>query len=119
MSYYDEIDLEDLTYAPASTPQLTLYTYPCPCGDRFEISLLELREGGEVAVCPGCSLRVLVVGVVVVSFFSSSFFLGGGGAGLCFLCGGWWGRSGVVEWEREIVRADGVFLVGGFACVGE
>ncbi|KAL8655731.1 MAG: hypothetical protein Q9210_000712 [Variospora velana] len=56
-SIYDEIELEDLTYH-AST---TLYTYPCPCGDQFEITLQDLRDGEDVAVCPSCSLMIRVI----------------------------------------------------------
>ncbi|KAI4203263.1 MAG: hypothetical protein LQ350_001960 [Teloschistes chrysophthalmus] len=56
-SIYDEIELEDLTYHPAST----LYTYPCPCGDQFEITLQDLRDGEEIAVCPSCSLMIRVI----------------------------------------------------------
>ena len=39
----------------------TLYHYPCPCGDRFEISLGDLRDGEDVAVCPSCSLQIKVI----------------------------------------------------------
>ncbi len=57
MSFYDEIEIEDMTYHEATT----LYTYPCPCGDQFEISLADLRDGEEVAVCPSCSLMIKVI----------------------------------------------------------
>ncbi|KAL9640357.1 MAG: hypothetical protein Q9204_000748 [Flavoplaca sp. TL-2023a] len=56
-SIYDEIELEDLTYHPSTT----LYTYPCPCGDQFEITLQDLRDGEEIAVCPSCSLMIRVI----------------------------------------------------------
>ncbi|KAL8750023.1 MAG: hypothetical protein Q9184_006581 [Pyrenodesmia sp. 2 TL-2023] len=56
-SIYDEIELEDLTYHP----ETTLYTYPCPCGDQFEITLQDLRDGEEIAVCPSCSLMIRVI----------------------------------------------------------
>ncbi|KAL8687797.1 MAG: hypothetical protein Q9218_006133 [Villophora microphyllina] len=56
-SIYDEIELEDLTYHPATT----LYTYPCPCGDQFEITLQDLRDGEDIAVCPSCSLTIRVI----------------------------------------------------------
>ena len=46
-----------MTYHEATT----LYTYPCPCGDQFEISLEDLRDGEEVAVCPSCSLQIRVI----------------------------------------------------------
>lgn len=73
MSFYDEIEIEDMTYHKSTT----LYTYPCPCGDQFEISLSDLRDGEEVAVCPSCSLTIKVIFEVVrrgtdVSFFEGS-----------------------------------------------
>ena len=61
MSFYDEIEIEDMTYHESTT----LYTYPCPCGDQFEISLSDLRDGEEVAVCPSCSLMIKVIFEVV------------------------------------------------------
>ena len=61
MSFYDEIEIEDMTYHKSTT----LYTYPCPCGDQFEISLADLRDGEEVAVCPSCSLMIKVIFEVV------------------------------------------------------
>ena len=54
MSFYDEIEIEDMTYHESTT----LYTYPCPCGDQFEIALADLRDGEDVAVCPSCSLQI-------------------------------------------------------------
>ena len=65
MSFYDEIELEDLTYHAATQ----LYTYPCPCGDQFEISLADMRDGEDVAVCPSCSLQVRVIFDVVSGCF--------------------------------------------------
>lgn len=40
---------------------LQIYHYPCPCGDRFEINIEDLREGEEIAVCPSCSLQIRVI----------------------------------------------------------
>jgi len=57
MSYYDEIEIEDMTF----DPKLQIYHYPCPCGDRFEIAIADLRDGEEVAVCPSCSLMIKVI----------------------------------------------------------
>jgi diphthamide biosynthesis protein 3 len=54
---YDEIEIEDMTYD--ATTQL--YTYPCPCGDRFEINIEDLRDGEDIAVCPSCSLMIRVI----------------------------------------------------------
>lgn len=67
MSMYDEIEIEDMTYDPT----LQLYHYPCPCGDRFEIGIADLRDGEDVAVCPSCSLMIRVV-FDVVSFVAGS-----------------------------------------------
>ncbi|EEQ88120.1 Diphthamide biosynthesis protein 3 [Blastomyces dermatitidis] len=57
LSIYDEIEIEDMTYDPT----LQIYHYPCPCGDRFEIGIADLRDGEEIAVCPSCSLMVRVI----------------------------------------------------------
>ena len=56
-----------------------IYTYPCPCGDKFEISIVtlttmglqhiyskqlqqdDLRDGEDVARCPSCSLIIRVI----------------------------------------------------------
>lgn len=35
--------------------------YQCPCGDFFDISLGDLILGGRVAVCPSCSLEIVIV----------------------------------------------------------
>ncbi|OJD33336.1 diphthamide biosynthesis protein 3 [Diplodia corticola] len=56
-SFYDEIEIEDMTFDAA----LQIYTYPCPCGDRFEIGLADLRDGEDVGVCPSCSLMIKVI----------------------------------------------------------
>lgn len=65
MSFYDEVELEDLTFHP----ELLLYTYPCPCGDQFEICLSDMRDGEEVAICPSCSLTIRVIFDQVGLFF--------------------------------------------------
>ncbi|CRG92264.1 Diphthamide biosynthesis protein 3 [Talaromyces islandicus] len=57
LSIYDEIEIEDMTY----DPNLQIYHYPCPCGDRFEIPIDALRDGEEIAVCPSCSLMIRVI----------------------------------------------------------
>lgn len=56
-SVYDEIEIEDFTYDPITQ----LFQYPCPCGDRFAISIDDLRDGEDIAVCPSCSLMVRVI----------------------------------------------------------
>jgi len=55
--YHDEIEIEDFEY----DDQLELYHYPCPCGDRFEITKEDLAGGEEVATCPSCSLIIKVI----------------------------------------------------------
>lgn len=57
ISIYDEIEIEDMTYDPT----LQIYHFPCPCGDRFEISIGDLRDGEDIAVCPSCSLMIRVI----------------------------------------------------------
>ncbi|KAL2215923.1 diphthamide biosynthesis protein 3 [Thermoascus aurantiacus ATCC 26904] len=57
ISIYDEIEIEDMTYDPT----LQIYHYPCPCGDRFEIAVADLRDGQDIAVCPSCSLMIRVI----------------------------------------------------------
>ncbi|KAL2862885.1 zf-CSL-domain-containing protein [Aspergillus lucknowensis] len=57
LSIYDEIEIEDMTY----DPNQQIYHYPCPCGDRFEIAIDDLRDGEEIAVCPSCSLMIRVI----------------------------------------------------------
>jgi len=57
MSVYDEIEIEDMTFDST----LQIYYYPCPCGDRFEIAIDDLRDGEEIAVCPSCSLTIRVI----------------------------------------------------------
>ena len=54
---YDEIEIEDMTFDKT----LQIYHYPCPCGDRFEIYIEDLRDGNEIAVCPSCSLQIRVI----------------------------------------------------------
>ncbi|KAK6380343.1 Diphthamide biosynthesis protein 3 [Exophiala oligosperma] len=54
---YDEIEIEDMTY----DSNLEIYHYPCPCGDRFEIGIADMRDGQDIAVCPSCSLMIRVI----------------------------------------------------------
>ncbi|GAA5994777.1 CSL-type zinc finger protein [Rhodotorula paludigena] len=57
VSYYDELEIEDFAWDDVKK----VFHYPCPCGDRFEISRAQLAKGDEVATCPSCSLLVRVV----------------------------------------------------------
>jgi diphthamide biosynthesis protein 3 len=54
---YDEVDLEDMEW----NEELKAYTYSCPCGDIFRITLDELHDGEEIARCPSCSLILTVI----------------------------------------------------------
>ena len=56
-TYHDEVEIEDFEY----DEETEIYTYPCPCGDRFEISLQDLQSGEDVATCPSCSLLLKVI----------------------------------------------------------
>lgn len=55
--FYDSIEIEDLDFDSDST----MFFYPCPCGDRFQISLNDLLMGKEIAVCPSCSLQIKII----------------------------------------------------------
>ncbi|XP_003740302.1 DPH3 homolog [Galendromus occidentalis] len=55
--YHDEVEIEDFEYDEESES----YFFPCPCGDRFVITKLDLQNGEEVATCPSCSLVVKVI----------------------------------------------------------
>ncbi|CAG9793512.1 unnamed protein product [Diatraea saccharalis] len=55
--FHDEVEIEDFEYDEDDE----MYYYPCPCGDRFQITKEELMAGEEVATCPSCSLVVKVI----------------------------------------------------------
>jgi diphthamide biosynthesis protein 3 len=57
ISIYDEVEIEDMTFDETTQ----LYHYPCPCGDRFEIALVDLMDEADIAVCPSCSLMIRVI----------------------------------------------------------
>ncbi|KAL3313468.1 ATP-binding cassette sub- B member 7, mitochondrial [Cichlidogyrus casuarinus] len=54
---HDEIEIEDMEF----DEELQSYHYPCPCGDRFLISIEQLQLGEEIAECPSCSLQIRVI----------------------------------------------------------
>lgn len=56
-AYYDEIEIEDMTWDEIKG----VYHYPCPCGDRFEITRKQLANYEEIATCPSCSLIIRVI----------------------------------------------------------
>ncbi|KAL3983161.1 hypothetical protein ACH3XW_50050 [Acanthocheilonema viteae] len=55
--FYDEVDIEDFDYDEFTK----CYTYPCPCGDWFEISREMVEAGEDIAICPTCSLAIRVI----------------------------------------------------------
>ena len=57
MIFYDEVEIEDMEWDSSQE----IFHYPCPCGDRFQITRQELREGEEIARCPSCSLLIMVI----------------------------------------------------------
>ncbi|KAJ0305901.1 hypothetical protein COL5a_002703 [Colletotrichum fioriniae] len=57
ISIYDEIEIEDMTF----DEDMQIYHYPCPCGDKFQIALADLRDDEDIAVCPSCSLMIRVI----------------------------------------------------------
>jgi len=57
MSIYEEVEFEDLDFDPVKL----IYTYPCPCGDKFRISLADLWDGEDIAPCPSCTLRIMII----------------------------------------------------------
>lgn len=56
-AYYDEIEIEDMAW----DDEKRVFHYPCPCGDRFEISRGQLANYEDVATCPSCSLIIRVI----------------------------------------------------------
>ena len=56
-AYYDEVEIEDMAFDEVKK----VYHYPCPCGDRFEISKAQLRDCEDIAICPSCSLIIRVI----------------------------------------------------------
>lgn len=71
LNIYDEIEIEDMTFDPA----MQIYHFPCPCGDRFEIAIDDLRDGEEIAVCPSCSLMIRVIFDLVCLAWKSDVIL--------------------------------------------
>ncbi|CAE6508068.1 unnamed protein product [Rhizoctonia solani] len=57
ISYYDEVEIEDMVW----DEEKAVFHYPCPCGDRFEISRQQLANYEDIATCPSCSLIIRVI----------------------------------------------------------
>ncbi|TBU12296.1 CSL zinc finger domain-containing protein [Hamiltosporidium tvaerminnensis] len=43
-NFYDEIDIKQFEY----DDETKLFSYPCPCGDKFEISIYDLLNNEDV-----------------------------------------------------------------------
>lgn len=54
---YEEVEIQDMAYRPLEGR----YTYHCPCGDEFSITVDDLRNGEDIAVCPSCTLVIRVI----------------------------------------------------------
>jgi len=54
---YDDVEIEDMKFDEDSQS----FSYPCPCGDRFVITVDQLMDGEEIARCPSCSLQIKVI----------------------------------------------------------
>ncbi|CAJ0552025.1 Ff.00g060040.m01.CDS01 [Fusarium sp. VM40] len=57
ISIYDEVEIEDMIFDEA----MGVYQFPCPCGDKFQITLEDLLDEQDIAVCPSCSLMIRVI----------------------------------------------------------
>jgi diphthamide biosynthesis protein 3 len=49
---YDEVDLLDMDL----DQEEEVFRYPCPCGDKFFITIEDLLDNEDKATCPSCSL---------------------------------------------------------------
>jgi len=47
MSVYDEVEIEDMDF----DPETQTFYYPCPCGDKFQISLVIFPENSFCIDC--------------------------------------------------------------------
>ncbi|EGR29971.1 hypothetical protein IMG5_145200 [Ichthyophthirius multifiliis] len=54
---YDEIEIEDMDF----DEETGVFTYPCPCGDRFVITLEMIKNNNDIGTCPSCSLTIRVI----------------------------------------------------------
>jgi diphthamide biosynthesis protein 3 len=55
--FYDQVEIEDMMF----DAERAAYFYPCPCGDKFVITLDQILDGEEIARCPSCSLMIKVI----------------------------------------------------------
>ena len=54
---YDEVEIDDLDY----DEEIKTFFYPCPCGDKFRITLVQMTKGETIATCPSCSLQIRII----------------------------------------------------------
>ena len=54
---YDEIEIDDMDFEEDENT----FFYPCPCGDKFRITLAQLKAGTTIATCPSCSLQIRII----------------------------------------------------------
>lgn len=54
---YDTVEIEDMSF----NEDLGSFFFPCPCGDKFVITMADLQNGDDIATCPSCSLRIKVI----------------------------------------------------------
>ena len=53
----EEVDLDDMDF----DNDQQYFSYPCPCGDVFIITVQELSDGEMIGTCPSCSLIIRVL----------------------------------------------------------
>ena len=53
---YEEVSLRDMKWMD----DIEAFTYQCPCGDLFQITLEEMESGEDIGQCPSCSLYIVV-----------------------------------------------------------
>ena len=70
-SVYDEIEIEDMEYIEEDLVRGPHYTYPCPCGDKFFITMEDLENGEEIAYCPDHEIQT---NQPCLKFFRNSHF---------------------------------------------
>ena len=62
---YDEIEIDDMEWEEDTN----MFRYPCPCGDKFQISLEQVFKNRasvedrdkSIAICPSCSLQIKII----------------------------------------------------------
>jgi diphthamide biosynthesis protein 3 len=54
---YDDVEIEDMEW----NEEMQAFTYPCPCGDLFQITKEDPKMGEEIARCPSYSLYITVI----------------------------------------------------------